>query len=240
MHQGSQCRTRCTKAAQCRARYTNAVAGPGRPGQFAQQALPEQAHLASCYSKYIIWPVVCRLHDQCSCQARHCTGGSAGGIEAAARCGRGRCPSRQWPEHAHWPRSCCHMFKVRVLCCNASSKWAVSGRGSQVQRNDHGSDHSWLAHATSSSYRFPPIPIIPHSSQIFLSFVFSLFPPSDLASVQGSFEGVESASHTGWMSHAPPSQEKRGCGAGALTLAISEGPALHDCCIVLITAGAKS
>ena len=37
--------------------------------------------------------------------------------------------------------------------------------------------------------------------------------------MQGSFEGVESASHAGWMSHAPPSQAKRGCGAGALTLA---------------------
>ena len=57
--------------------------------------------------------------------------------------------------------------------------------------------------------------------------------------MQGSFEGVESASHAGWMSHAPPSQAKRGCGAGALMLAISKGPALHNCCIVLITAGAK-
>jgi len=37
------------------------------------------------------------------------------------------------------------MFKVRVLCCNASSKWAVSGRDSQLQRNDHGSDRSWMA-----------------------------------------------------------------------------------------------
>ena len=66
---------RCTKAAQCRARCTNAVAGPGRPGEFAQQALPEQAHLASCHSKCVILPVVCRLHDQCSCQAGHCAGG---------------------------------------------------------------------------------------------------------------------------------------------------------------------
>ena len=49
----------------------------------------------------------------------------------------------------------------------------------------------------------------------------------------------DSASHAGWMSHAPLSQVKRGCGAGALTLAISKGPALHDCCLVLITAGAK-
>ena len=57
--------------------------------------------------------------------------------------------------------------------------------------------------------------------------------------MQGSFEGVQSASHAGWMSHAPPSQAKRGCGAGTLTFAISKGPALHDCCIVLITAGAK-
>ena len=57
--------------------------------------------------------------------------------------------------------------------------------------------------------------------------------------MQGSFEGVESASHAGWMSHVPPSQEKSGCGAEALTLVISKGPALHDCCIVLVTAGAK-
>ena len=49
--------------------------------------------------------------------------------------------------------------------------------------------------------------------------------------MQGSFEGVESASHAGWMSHAPPSQAKRGCGAGVLTLAINKGPALHDCCM---------
>ena len=86
---------RCTKAAQCRARLTKAVAGPGRPREFAQQALPEQAHLASCHSKCVIWPDVCRLHDQCSCRTRHRAGGSTGGIKAAARCGRGRCPSRQ-------------------------------------------------------------------------------------------------------------------------------------------------
>ena len=64
-----------------------------------------------------------RLHDQCSCRARHCAGGSTGGIKAAARCGRGRCPGRCWLEHAHWPRSCCHVFKACALCCNASSKW---------------------------------------------------------------------------------------------------------------------
>ena len=29
--------------------------------------------------------------------------------------------------------------------CNASSKWAVSGRDRQVQRSNHGSDCSWLA-----------------------------------------------------------------------------------------------
>ena len=53
-----------------------------------------------------------------------------------------------------------------------------------------------------------------------------------MALVQGSSEGVESASHAGWMAHAPPSQAKRGFGAGVLMLAISKGPALHDCCIV--------
>ena len=60
-----------------------------------------------------------------------------------------------------------------------------------------------------------------------------------MAFVQGSFEGVESASHAGWMSHAPPSQAKMGCGAGALMLTISKGAALHDCCIALLTAGAN-
>ena len=45
--------------------------------------------------------------------------------------------------------------------------------------------------------------------------------------MQGSFEGVTMLA----VSHAPPSQAKRGCGAGILTLAISKGPALHDCCM---------
>ena len=36
----------------------------------------------------------------------------AGGIKAAARCGRGRCPSRRWPEHAHWPWSCRHAMQA--------------------------------------------------------------------------------------------------------------------------------
>ena len=45
---------------------------------------------------------------------------------AAARCGRGRPSNRRWLEHAHWPLSCRHMFKAHALCCNASSKWAVS------------------------------------------------------------------------------------------------------------------
>ena len=87
------------------------------------------------------------MHAGCmiSAHAKPGTAQVAGGIETAARCGRGRYPSGRWPEHAHWPLSCCHMFKARVLCCNASSKWAVSGRDSQLQRNDHCSDRSWMA-----------------------------------------------------------------------------------------------
>ena len=130
----AQRRARCTKAAQCRARYTKAAQRRARCTKAAQcrawQAggvcttgiarastsgqLPRQArYLASCMQ----WCAGCMIIAQ----------GSAGGFEAAARCGGGRCPSRRWPEHAHWPQSCHLMFKVCALCCNASSKWAVSG-----------------------------------------------------------------------------------------------------------------
>ena len=223
-------------------------------------------HNRHCRSK-CIWPAATasasygQLCAGCmiSAHAELGTAQVAGGIEAAARCGRGRCPSRRWLEHAHWPRSCCHMFKARVLCCNASSKWVVSGRDSQLQRNDHGSDRSWMARvlccnasskwAVSGRDRqpitaviaagwhaqlLPPTSSLPTSSFLYSSFlsnlsilcIFSLCPSLNVAFVQGLFEGVESASHPGWMSHAPPSQAKRGCGAGALTLAISKGPAI--------------
>jgi len=131
----------------------------------------------------------------------------AGGIKAAARCGKGRCPNRRWPEHAHWPWGCCHVLKARVPCCKAATKWAVSGRDRQAQRSNHGSDCSWLAlqckqlmgglgqrhrhreaitAVIAAGWRaqlLPPTPslpflsliYIPHSSQILLSFVFSLF-----------------------------------------------------------------
>ena len=130
------------------------------------------------------------------------------------------------------------MFKACVLCCNASSKWAVSGRDSQLQRNDHGSDCSWMARvlccnksskwAVSGRDRqlitaviaagwhaqlLPPTSLFLYSSflsNLSILCIFSLYPSSDVAFVQGSFMGIESASHAGWMSHAPPSQAKGG------------------------------
>ena len=178
-------------------------------------------HSRHCQSKHI-WPAATasasygQLCAGCMISA-HAESGTvqvAGGIKAAARCGRGRCPSNRWPEHVHWPWGCHHVFKAHVLCCNASSKWAVSGRDRQAQRSDHGSDCSLLAHTTSSSHPFPPLPIsfLYSSSLSNLSVlcITSLCPSSDVAFVQGSFEGVESASHAGWMSHAPPSQVKKG------------------------------
>ena len=109
-------------------------------------------HNRHCQSKRI-WPAATasasygQLCAGCmiSAHAEPGTAQVAGGIKAAARCGRGRCPSRRWREHAHWPWSCRHVFKARVLCCNASSKWTVSGRDRQAQRSDHGSDCSCLA-----------------------------------------------------------------------------------------------
>ena len=85
-----------------------------------------------------------QLHAGCMISA-HAHVAAQGALRQLQGVAGGGTSSRRWPEHAHWPQSCCHMFKARVLCCNASSKWAVSGRDRQPQRNDHGSDHSWMA-----------------------------------------------------------------------------------------------
>ena len=127
-------------------------AGQGALRQLQGLAGRGSLHNRHCQSKRI-WPAATasasygQLCAGCmiSAHAEPGTAQVAGGIKAAARCGRGRCPSRRWPEHAHWPWSCRHVFKARVLCCNASSKWAVSDRDRQAQRSNHGSDCSWLA-----------------------------------------------------------------------------------------------
>ena len=93
----------------------------------------------------------------------------------------------------------------------------------QAQRNDHGSDRSWLTlvHAT-SILPSPPSPSYSFSflSNLSILCIFSPCPSSDVAFVQ--LRVIQGSG----VSQAPPSQAKRGCGAGVLNTHNKQGASI--------------